>query len=115
MKSFLRSQFQKWYTEEVAQQLSSSTSDVNGIKTIDLSTARMKSTSAQWNVRMFDHLCSSPDIIGNGFKDIAHSIDAGEPVLDDLVSCMQSESEDDMMSSDASTDVEGCYFSNTED
>lgn len=108
-KSFLKSEFQRWYAEEVAQQLSNSGGDINGVS-IDLSTARMKCISAQWIVRMNDHLCSSPDIIVNGFKDIARSIDAGEPVLVDLDETDEMDDSDDFVSDEDDAD-DACYFS----
>ena len=52
-KSFLKSEFQKWYSDEIAQLLSNSDGDVNLIDPVDLTTAKMKYVSAQWMVRLF--------------------------------------------------------------
>ena len=43
----------------------------------------MKIISGQWIVGMSDHFCLSPEIVVNGFKAIARSIDAGKSVIDD--------------------------------
>ena len=51
-KSFLKSEFQRWYSEEIAKELSKSDGDVNKIDPVDLTTAKMKCISAQWIVRM---------------------------------------------------------------
>ena len=45
-KSFLKSEFQRWYSEEIAQQLSNSGGDIDSIDSVDLTTARMKCISA---------------------------------------------------------------------
>lgn len=81
-KSFLKSQFENWYSDQVSQKLSASNADIDEIEPVDLSTARMKNICAQWIEQMHDHFCMSPDIIVNGFKAIAKSIDAGKPVLE---------------------------------
>lgn len=76
-KSFLKSQFEKWYSDQVSQQLSNSNGNIEEVEPVDLTTARMKNVSAQWIEQMHS---MSPDIILNSFKAIALSISA---VLDD--------------------------------
>ena len=83
-KSFLKSEFQKWYSEEIAHQLSNSDGDIDNLDPVDLTTARMKCVSARWIEQMFNYLSNSPDIIVHGFKAIASSIEAGKPVLADI-------------------------------
>ena len=83
-KSFLKSEFQKWYSEEIAHQLSNSDGDIDSLDPVDLTTARMKCVSARWIEQMFNYLSNSPDIIVHGFKAIASSIEAGKPVLADI-------------------------------
>ena len=82
-KSFLKSQFEKWYSDQVSQQLSNSNDSIEQIEPVDVTTAGMKNVSAQWMEQMHNHFCMSPDIIVNGFKAIAQSISARKPVLDD--------------------------------
>ena len=123
-KSFLKSAFQRWYSEEIAQQLSNSGGDIDSIDSVDLTTARMKCISARWIVQMYDHFCTSPDIIVNGFKAIARSIDAGEPVIDDIVLCADGsctsmsdeiDDSDDDYDSDEFEDVLSAYFSSDDE
>ena len=110
-KCFLKSEFRKWYLDEVTQQLSIVNGDIDSIDPIDLSTARMKCVSAQWIVRLSEYLQSCPDIIVNGFKAISKSIDAGRPVLDDK----DFESATSHNGSDESTDSASAYFSSGDD
>ena len=117
----MKCEFQRWYSEEIAQQLSNSGGDIDSIDSVDLTTARMKCISAQWIARMYDHFCTSPDIIVNGFKAIACSIDAGEPVLDDIVPCADgsrtsmSDKTDDLDDDYDSDDVSSAYFSSDDE
>jgi hypothetical protein len=116
----LKSEFQIWYSEEIAQHLANSGGDVDSMDLVDLTTARMKCVSAQWIVRMYDHFCTSPDIIVNGFKAIARSIDAGEPVVEDLCadgSCNSTSNETDDSDNeyDADEDVFSAYFSSEDE
>ena len=57
-----------------------------------------------------DHFCQSPDIVVNGFKAIAQSIDAGDPVLDD-------DFDGDSSDSDCDSDQDGAsaFFSSDEE
>ena len=80
-KSFLRSEFQQWYSNEITQQLNSMTCE-DEIEPVDLSSAKMKCIRAQWLVRLFEYLSDSPSIIVNGFL-AAQSIDAGKPILEE--------------------------------
>ena len=63
LKDFLRSQFQKWYAEEVCSQL-----DEGSVQLIDLRLSTMKQLGARWMISGFDCIKSSPDIIKNGFS-----------------------------------------------
>lgn len=83
-KVFLRSQFETWYTNELSQQISDSTSK-GEVEIVDLSTPRIKCIGGQWLVKLFDHLSNNPHIVINGFQaaHISQSIDAGKPVLQD--------------------------------
>ena len=70
---------------------------------------------------MYNHFCTSPDIIVNGFKAIACSIDAGEPVLDDIVPyadgsrTSKSDKTDDSDDDYDSDDVSSGYFSSDDE
>ena len=47
----------------------------------------MKCLGAQWLTRLFDYLSNNPQIVNNGFlaAHIPQSIDAGKPVLQDVL------------------------------
>ena len=63
LKDFLRSQFQKWYVEEVCSLL-----DEGSVQLIDLRLSIMKLLDARWMVNGFDYIKSNPDIVKNGFS-----------------------------------------------
>ena len=86
-KSFLNTEFQKWYSSEISKQVLI-TGDVNTIDPIDLTTSKMKCVSAQWFIRFFQYMQDRPDIVVNGFKAIAQSIDDGVPFLDNVILMM---------------------------
>ena len=63
MKSFLRSKFSKWYTDELTELF------INGDDTpVDMSTSRMKCIGGQWIVQAFEHLENNQHIIVHGFR-----------------------------------------------
>ena len=103
-KSFLRSEFQQWYSNEITQQLNSMTCE-DEIEPVDLSSAKMKCIGAQWLVRLFEYLSDSPSIIVNGFlaANIAQSIDAGKPILEEE-SILTSSSDDEVTESEGDND-----------
>ena len=82
-----------------------------------MTTARIKCFSAQWIVRLYNHLYLSPDVIINGFSAIARSINAGQPVLDgDSDSMANADSnEDDADSNEDDSDNGTAYFSSDEE
>ena len=51
VKSYLRSEFSKWYSDQLAKKLSKDRKEC-----VDLSTARMKSIGARWLVNLYEHL-----------------------------------------------------------
>ncbi len=106
-KSFLRSQFQTWYSDEVSRQYSDSEMTGDDFEPTDLSTPRMKCLGGQWLVNVFDYLSKNPTIINNGFlaSHIPQSIDAGHPVLGDVTSDEEEDTEEDE-SDDEESDVE---------
>ena len=61
-KSFLRSEFHKWYANEIGLQLTTASNEE--LEPVDLSTAKMKSVGAQWLVRLDEYISESPDIMG---------------------------------------------------
>ena len=62
-KDFVRSQFQKWYSEQLQKQMS------KGVKEpVDLRLSVVKPVAAEWFVKLHDYLLSKPNIIINGFK-----------------------------------------------
>ena len=64
VKSFLRSKFSEWYSDELAELFDDDNDDL----TVDLSTSRMKSVGAKWIVQLYEYLADKPHIIVNGFK-----------------------------------------------
>ena len=64
-KCFLRSEFQIWYANEIADYLNSN--DVEEVQPVGLSTARMKCLGAQWLAKVVAYLSDSRQIIANGF------------------------------------------------
>ena len=80
-KSFLQSEFQKWYADKITQQLDSGIS-VDDLEPVDTSSAPfMKSLGAKW---MSEHFISNPSIVVNGFfgAGIQQSIDACKPFVE---------------------------------
>ena len=63
VKNFMRDEFQRWYAEQIQQQVH------NNIKTaVDLRLSIVKPFSAKWFVQLNDYLKAHPDIIKNGSK-----------------------------------------------
>ena len=103
-KSFLTTEFQQWYSNEITQQLNSMTCE-DEIEPVDLSSAKMKCIGAQWLVRLFEYLSDSPSIIVNGFlaANIAQSINVGKPILEEE-SVLTSSSDDEVTESEGDND-----------
>ena len=63
-KSFMRGQFQTWYSKQISLQMK-----IGGANDpVDLCLSVVMSVSSQWFVNLYDYLLSKPDIIKNGFK-----------------------------------------------
>ena len=62
VKSFLRSKFSEWYSDEPAELLD------NDDTTVDLLMARMKSVGGKWIVQLYEYLENNPHIIVHGFR-----------------------------------------------
>lgn len=65
-KDFLRGKFGTWYATLVQKELDAGKGP-SEIK-VDMSMAVIKEVSATWLTGLYDHLCSSQDIIKNGFR-----------------------------------------------
>ena len=64
VKDFIKAKFQKWYGQQVAQQLRE-----GGIMhAVDTRLSIMKPLSAEWLVSMYDHFRQQEDIIRHGFS-----------------------------------------------
>lgn len=50
-KNFLRNQFQEWYADQVCQQLKGD----KAVQPVDLKLSVMKSLSAKWMIKLYDH------------------------------------------------------------
>ena len=109
-KSFLRSEFQKWYANEIGPQLTTASNEE--LEPVDLSTAKMKSVGAQWLVRLDEYISESPDIIVNGFiaSGIPQSIDAGMPIVNEDFS----DSDESTSTSEDSEDSDDCDSSDND-
>lgn len=79
MKSFLRSKFTEWYSDELVELFDDNEDSED--TTIDLSTATMKSVGGKWMVQLYDHLTDNPHIIVHGFRHAGVYIALG--LLDD--------------------------------
>ena len=104
-KSFLRSEFQSWYAEELNQQ-----THFDNFEPVDISTPRMKCVGGQWLVRFFEYLQCNPSIVNNGFQaaGIPSSIDAGKPILtDDWRSLLEESSSKNETSDDCEDELDG--------
>ena len=89
--------------------------DIDSIDSVDLATARMKCISTQWIVQMYNHFCTSPDILVNGFKAIAR---ASEPVLNIVVADGSHTSMSDAETDDSNDDhdsILSVYFSSDDE
>ena len=62
VKSFLRSKFTEWYSDELAEQFDDDDDDT----TIDLSTATIM--GGKWIVQLYEHLTDRPHIIVHEFR-----------------------------------------------
>ena len=63
VKSFLKSEFAGWYSDQLSEQFANDSEEC-----VDLSTARMKCIGARWLVKLYEHLENNPHFIVNGFK-----------------------------------------------
>ena len=68
-KAFLRGEFQKWYSDQIMQQLDNPNTEFSmaELNPVDLSMATMKEITDQWLVKMYDYISDNPDFIVNGF------------------------------------------------
>ena len=65
VKSFLRSKFTEWYSDELAELFDDNDDDDT---TVDLSAATMKFVGGKWIVQLYEHLTDKPHIIVHGFR-----------------------------------------------
>ena len=63
VKSFLRSKFSEWYSDELTELFLDDNDEP-----VDLSTARMKCVSGNWLVQLYEHLEANPQIVVHGFR-----------------------------------------------
>ncbi len=63
-KEFLRSQFQTWYADKVADQMEGGKS----FTPVDLKLSIVKPVGAKWLIKLYDYFKTKPEIIINGFK-----------------------------------------------
>ena len=63
VKSFLRSKFSEWYSDELTELFLEDDDEP-----VDLSTARMKCVSGKWIVQLYEHLEDNPHIVVHGFR-----------------------------------------------
>ena len=65
-KSFLRRQFQDWYSEQICQQLQRGKE--NAVQPVDLRLSIAKPLGAKWMMGLYDNMKSKAEIIKNGFQ-----------------------------------------------
>ena len=70
-KEFMRREFQKWYAQQVCNQLQPNME----VAAIDLRLSVVKPLGAQWLIRLYDHFKENPDIIHNGFQFIKNYLE----------------------------------------
>lgn len=100
-KGFMRQNFSKFYTNEVAKQLGAGIS-VENVK-VEMSFSRMKELQAQWITSYYDKLKNDGQIIRNGWRatGITEALEVGIADFDpfdgiDLGESDDAESEDDL-------------------
>ena len=64
-KDFMRGKFRQWYAKEVEKAVQSESEDIE----VDMRGTIMKELGAKWLTALYDHMCSHPETIKNGFKD----------------------------------------------
>lgn len=83
-KAFIKKEFECWYAEEVRKNIDEyNATELEEIRPVDISSARMKCIGAQWLVKLYEYFGLHPDIVVNGFiaSGITHSIDAQKPII----------------------------------
>ena len=70
-KEFMRREFQKWYAQQVCNQLQPNME----MAAIDLRLSVVKPLGAQWLIRLYDYFNENPDIIRNGFQFIKNYLE----------------------------------------
>lgn len=63
-KTFLRGQFEEWYSTQVCSQLD----EGDKIQPVSLNLSVVKPLGANWMIRLYDHFKGRPDVIKNGFR-----------------------------------------------
>ena len=67
VKSFLRNEFHRWYSDQIREQLKNDDEfSSDELEPIDTSTARMKIVGSQWLERFNVYISNSPTLIVNG-------------------------------------------------
>ena len=64
-KDFMRGKFRQWYAKEVEKAVQSESEDIE----VDMRGTIMKELGVKWLTALYDHMCSHPETIKNGFKD----------------------------------------------
>ena len=99
-KDKLRRGFSEWYSQEVAKHLTNDcqADDVH----IDTRMSIVKELSCRWIMSAYDHICSSSDIVKNGFKKtrITSAVENGVELPEDFVTAESIDSEDPFNSDD---------------
>ena len=70
-KEFMRREFQKWYAQQVCDQLQAN----REVTSIDLRLSVVKPLGARWLICLYDYFKENPDIIRNGFQYIKNYLD----------------------------------------
>ena len=101
-KAFLRGEFQKWYYDQIMQQLDNPSADfsIAELNPVDLSMATMEEITDQWLVNRYNYISNYPEFIVNGFlhSGINKALDG---ITDDDLPQLDTNDSDNEMSSDS--------------
>ena len=101
-KSFLKKQFEMWYSDQVTQQMEGQDIETVAVEPVDLSMGTMKELGAKWLVDMANYISDNPQFIVNGFihAGIAKALNGedipvSDPSASEAIATTTSEESDD--------------------
>ena len=101
-KSFLKKQFEMWYSDQVTQQMEGQDIETVAVEPVDLSMGTMKELGAKWLVDMANYISDNPQFIVNSFihAGIAKALNGedipvSDPSASEAIATTTSEESDD--------------------